>query len=269
VGGCCPRDRIRYPDLSSEHIYLSSQLILNNPYCNEPAVKISFPGGAGGQWLLRVLLNFDDDFNRIHFHGSGAFQSVIPGSGIDTCHELDPAQFTHLLGGDYYFNFYANVVYKLFHHDLNWFKTKSYQHNLLNCVNNAKFICAFANIRNRVTFDWHHLIHSPTEFYQAVVSAQQQVNKQKISFEKFLYYRDLFLSTCVNIQPLWQNWDNMLWISWVLGQLMEQNIVPLDFSISDPENQYRCINFARENYAACKFDTTHVFLNGPIIPILL
>ena len=84
--------------------------------------------------------------------------------------------------------------------------------------------------------------------YETVQQFKKDFDLPRIDFESFLGYRESFLNT--NIQPndIFENFDNFFWITFVLGYLMNKNIVPSYFIISDPENFNECKNFVKEHY---------------------
>ena len=125
-------------------------------------INISFPGGAGGNWLLNLLCNESLPHNPINFHKHTHAQ--ITKYSINLVHELDPTKFNYLYSGKSYFNFYLNIVYKLLHHDFDIFNQSDYKTHFLECVNTARFLCKFDQIYDCVFFNYDELIDSPTNF---------------------------------------------------------------------------------------------------------
>lgn len=207
---------------------------------------MSFPGGAGGNWLLHLLHNVPIGNSRINFHDTSWYGSHK--NKIKLEHELDPSKFNFLYSGTSYLNFYLNVMFKLFHWDYKVFEKKPYQEHFLLSVNTARFICKFENIKDHIFFNYDSLILDPMTFYETVQTFKKDLKLPSIDYKSFLNYREVFLTT--NIQPneIFENFDNFFWVTFVLGYLMNENIVPTDFQISAPENFDECKKFVKQHY---------------------
>ena len=226
---------------------------------------ISFPNGGGGHWLKTLLDSVDvKNNNLVNFHHVQNKKSTVR-----ILHSTDPAQFDLLLSGKCYFNFYSNVIYKWYYKDHNFFEKETYSTAFLQAVNAARFICNFDNIHNLTFFDFDQLILNPENFFSQVVQTQIQLELKPISIDDFLIKKDHFLSTCVNVSDIYENFDNMIWVCFVIGQLMNLNVVPTDFLISESTNQNQCKQFAQQNYKLCNLNQVH-FINSDIfLPKLL
>jgi hypothetical protein len=224
---------------------------------------ISFPGGAGGNWLAKVLHHSLISTNSVNFHQPGRHNVLFD---LHICHELDPVKFDFLLSGTSYFNFYLNVLFKLFHHERNVFEEQSYKDAFLICVNSARFLCKFDNIKHHVYFNFDDLVLTPELFYQKIIQAQSTYKIPVIQREYFLAARTSFLNTCVNPKQVFENFDNMFWVTFVLGQLMNQDIVPSEFLIHEYHNQARCKEFAQINYYRCGLSNVHYLDTAVFMP---
>jgi hypothetical protein len=242
---------IRYHDPSSE--------LINS------LTTISFPGGAGGNWLASVI-NFEEyqkDLAHFHKHTKNKNYNFV------VIHELDPTKFDYLYSGKSYFNFYLNVVYKLFHHDLNIFTQTDYRTHFLECVNTARFLCKFDQIYDHVFFNYDDLIDSPVNFYRQLYTFQKDNSYDICSEEDFLLHRNMYVDTCVNPIGIEHNFDNMFWVCFVIGQLMNLELVPKDFSIYEYQNQDECKQFALDNYQHCTLTKIHNIDTNIFMPNLL
>jgi len=228
-------------------------------------INISFPGGAGGNWLISTL-NFESiQHNTINFHK----HSTNKNYNIRLVHELDQNKFDYLFSGKSYFNFYVNVLYKCFHKEFDIFNTTSYKTHFLECINTARFICAFDKIFDRVFFNFEDLVNSPEKFYKKLHEFQTVNKFDKLNYEDFATRQQKFISTCVNISEIYENFDNMIWVCFVLGQLMNSDIVPNDFFIFEKQNQQKCIDFALDQYHNCRLRQVQHFDSNVCLPKLL
>jgi hypothetical protein len=230
-------------------------------------INISFPGGAGGNWLLKLLCNELLSDNNINFHKHNFNQ--IKKYSINIGHELDTAKFDYLYSGKSYFNFYLNVIYKFFHNDKDIFNQTDYKTYFLECINTARFLCKFDQIHDHVFFDYDDLIDAPKNFYTQLYKFQIKHFYDIISEEDFLLRRERYINTCVNPNPIKHNFDNMFWVCFVLGQLMNLNLVPQDFLIYEFQNQDSCKQFALDNYQQCTLTKIHDFDTNIFMPDLL
>jgi hypothetical protein len=213
-------------------------------------MRVSFPGGAGGNWLKDTLLQGEYATDSVNFHNTTSKKS----SKIKLVHELDIRKFDYLYSGKSYFNFYLNVMYKLFHHERDIFNKTDYKTYFLESINTARFLCKFDQIYDHTFFNFDELINFPDNFYKKLVEYQTNNNLSVISLQDFLSRRDMFFSTCVNTSSIKFNFDNMFWVCFVIGQLMNLEIYPRDFSIYEYQNQDKCKQFAVDNYHFC----THI-----------
>lgn len=230
-------------------------------------INISFPGGAGGNWLLNLLCKDLLPDNPINFHKHNYAQ--IKKYSIELVHELDPTKFDYLYSGKSYFNFYLNVIYKLFHHDLNIFTQTDYKTHFLECVNTARFLCKFDLIYDHVFFNYDDLIDVPDNFYTQLYKFQIENSHNILSEEDFSLHRDRYIDTCVNPMPIKHNFDNMFWVCFVIGQLMNLDLVPQDFSIHEYQHQDKCKQFALDNYQQCTLTKIHDIDTNVFMPNLL
>jgi hypothetical protein len=230
-------------------------------------IYISFPNGAGGNWLLNLLCNESLPDNPINFHKHN--YAEIAKYGIKRIHELDATKFDYLYSGKSYFNFYLNVIYKFFHNDLDIFNQTDYKTHFLECVNSARFICRFDQIHDRVFFNYDDLIDTPENFYTQLYKFQTKHSHDIISKEDFALRRNRYIGTCVNPAPIKHNFDNMIWVCFVVGQLMNLNLVPQDFLIHEYQNQDRCKQFASDNYQQCTLTKIHDIDTNVFLPKLL
>jgi hypothetical protein len=184
-------------------------------------------------------------------------------------HELDPSKFHYLFSGKSYFNFYVNVLYKLFHKELDIFNTTSYKTHFLECINTARFICSFDKIFDNVFFNFEDLVNSPEKFYSKLYEFQTVNKFNYSSYEDLVLRQQKFIDTCVNVTGIYENFDSMIWVCFVLGQLMNSDIIPNNFVIFEKINQQNCMDFAKNNYDRCVLRDVQYFETTVCLPRLL
>jgi hypothetical protein len=224
-------------------------------------IILSFPGGAGGNWLKRLIR---DDFEEFKTPGINFHRKRNTDSTVKLIHELDRTKFTHLYSGTFYFNFYVNVLYKHFVHERK-IQNLDYESALLTCVDTAKYICSFDLIKDSIHFDFDDLVHRPDEFIRKVNAVQLEYQLPITHSDRYFSFRKDFFDTCVNISDLHENFDNMIWTSFVIGQLMNLNIVPNDFEIHRVDNQSLCKKFAIDNYSNCMLKNSYEFQSSVLL----
>ena len=232
-------------------------------------IKISFPGGAGGNWLKHTLDILDvPESGIVNFHRR--YPTI---NDISLIHELDVNKFDFLYSGCSYFNFYLNVVYKLFHHDIRIFDNidipENYLRAFLELINTAKFLCRFAEIESSIHFDFDELVNDGQLFHNKIQDLQIGNSCPVLSYTDFVKRKQKFVDTCVCPDGIYKNFDNPVWVTFVLGQLMNLNIIPVTFSIYDRKNLELSQQFAQDNYHLCQHNQVHMFDTSVVLPKLL
>jgi hypothetical protein len=225
-------------------------------------MTLSFPSGAGGNWLRKVILSHAIVDNSLNFHYD------YNGSIISYNHSIHPFDFDYLYSGNYYFNFYVNVLVKHFIAELDSFNTNNYEKTFLECIDTARHICTFDVLKHLIFFNFDDLLNNPSHFVKQINQIQQQLKISLVKEEEFLVYRTRFFNTCVNTTTVYENFDNMIWVAFVIGQLMEIDCTPDDFAISDYRNQELCKEFAKTHYGLCKLTNVHHFDTNVYLPDL-
>jgi hypothetical protein len=77
---------------------------------------LSYPGGVGANWLVKVINQTPILSGRVNFHYDRS-----KNRSISLVHETDVTKFDYLYSGYSYFNFYANVLLKHFIYEKNIF----------------------------------------------------------------------------------------------------------------------------------------------------
>lgn len=216
-------------------------------------INISYPGGSGGNWLLAMLVFRPIQTDSVNFHDYKTKNNYK----IQMIHELDSTKFDYLLSGKSYFNFYLNVVYKFFHNEADIFKQTDYKNYFLTCVNTARYICKYNDLYSQIFFNYDDLITDPDKFYKKLNEFQEVNQLDKTAHEDFLFRQTTYINSCVNVNGVYENFDNMVWVCFVIGQLMNLDIVPNDFIVFEKDNQQKCIQFAIDNYDKCLLNSVH------------
>ena len=216
--------------------------------------------------MRKVLLDQSITKDTKNFHYNNYTDHRIV--GLKT-HSINPSDFDYLYSGSYFFNFYINVLYKHFYLESKKFNNACYNEKFLECVNTARHICKFDNIKHLIFFDFDDLLSAPDTFLSQINCLQRKLNLQETTGIDFLEKRTLFFNTCVNTTKLHENFDNIFWVAFVLGHLMNMDIVPTDFSISAYDNQDLCKQFAETHYNKCVLNKVHHFETNIHLPLFL
>ena len=218
---------------------------------------LNYPGGAGGQWLSKILLGHEIKKNPRNFHYQTPSKNRV---NIKTAlfHNVDPATFDCLYSGSYYFNFFVNVIYKAFL-EQSQFQNGNFATQFLRCVDTARHICKFEEIKHLIYFNFDDLLHDPHIFFNQVQLIQQQQQWPEINYDNFLLKRELFFETCVSTQDLFEKFDKTTWVAFVMGQLMNKDIVPTEFLMQDCANLNLTKKFAKLHYSKCDLVKVHHF----------
>lgn len=229
--------------------------------------RINFPGGAGGNWLVSVLiLEPESSASRVHWHD----RSVID-NPFYLEHRLDD-EFDLLFSGTYCFNFYLNVLFKKYLTDRLFGCT--YQQRFDKMYEVARWLYDWNSIQGpkKSDFLFDDLIKNHLTFYQSVCRIQQSHNLPCININEFDRRRDLFLASCVKSDDQFGNLDDMTFVIFVLAWLERQGFYPHEsthFVMNHPDNQHLCKKFAFEHYHLCPPIQSHVFASGRPCPDFL
>jgi hypothetical protein len=221
---------------------------------------LSFPGGSGGNWLKSVIENEPLVPGQINFH------THTVESKVKCVHFLNTTEFDYLLSGTYYFNFYLNVIYKFFYKHDNFFKRNNYKESYTCCVNTARFLCQFDTIKDSIFFNFDDLINDDEKFYNCIIKSTNDIS---INYQDFTLKKNAFFNTLVDSSDVYENFNNQIWVAFVLGQLINLGICPDDFSIYLPETQKQSAAFAYDNYKFCKLNNVHHFKTEITLPNLM
>jgi hypothetical protein len=229
-------------------------------------IRINFPGGAGGHWLLSVLL-IDPMLTTKAPH----WHHIKHVDTFKLVHNLDE-RYEILFSGNFYFTFYLNVLFKTFH--LGQLFEPGYQARFDKLFEVARWLCDWHSIHGKKHADlfFDDLIADHLTFYHNLVKIQQSQNVPCIDLDDFERRRALFFETCVNTDKLFENFDNMTFVVFVLAWLERQGRTPHEqshFIMNDPANQRLCKKFARDNYDLCPSIKNHVFQSGIKCPEFL
>jgi len=224
---------------------------------------LCYPVGAGGNWLRRVLLDEPLPSGAQNFHrdinGDIGPCTTLNNStpGIILTHNTEH-NWRWIFSGQHRFNFYLNRLYKTEHLEKNIFVNKPAQMSGA-CIEIAKRVCTFD--APTPWFDFEDLLSDPDKFLLHVNQARDEIDVSALSLGQFLASRDAFLSTCVDTQELYENWDNPYWTLFVVAQLECQGILP-NCKFEDPTIR----QFAQHNYQHCAAIPVHHFNNRVTMP---
>ena len=232
---------------------------------NENVHRLTWPmlcyvPGSGGNWLRRILIreplfhgaNFHRDtlgrLGRFHADPIPAGNRMIP--GIDLVHDYH-IKHDYLFSGTCYFNFYLNKLYKFDQVETKFFDHFNYTEWINKCLQTARWILEFERYIDQCNINFVDLVLRPDDFLQQIDKISDRIVMDRLTMEEFLPMRDRFLETCVNPETVYENWDNLFWVMFVVAELEILGVYPGDFSIGDPDETVRLIEFAKSHYHLC------------------
>lgn len=232
-------------------------------------IRISFPGGAGGNWLKGTI-----DIEAIPADGVVNFHKHQRNlNDILLMHEIDINKFDFLYSGSSYFNFYLNVIYKAFYYEQGVFDnltdSEKYRMAFLKSVDTAKFLCQYAEIEHAIHFDFGDLVNNDQKFHNKIQDLQIGNGCPVLSYKDFAKRKHKFISTCVTPIGIYENFNDPMWVTFVLGQLMNLDVSPVEFSIYDRKNFELSQQFAQDNYHLCQHTQVLMFDTSVVLPKLL
>lgn len=230
--------------------------------------SINFADGCGGNWLSTVITRAEISANKIiNFHG----QAQNP---IRLLHSLEMSDHDYVFSGSYVFNFWLNVIYKLFcaspeHGGAGNFLSADYEKKFLRLYGMGCYLHRYVRIHQDPYFHFDDLISDDRIFYSKVVAVQRKYQFAEISYHDFSQRKQLFFSTCVDPLTIYQNQDNLLWTIFLLSYLNSIDIIPHDhnhFLVGKKENQTLCRQFVEDNIHYIGVIKCHQFQTGIFLP---
>lgn len=222
--------------------------------------KLCYVPGSGGNWLRRIVIkeplqsgsaNFHRDCNGNlgrFGHLSSSLGKLVP--GVDLIHHYT-SHHDYFFSGTCYFNFYLNKLYKFDQIENKFFDQFHYTKWVNKCLHTAQWIFDFEKHIDHCNINFVDLVHDPKEFLQQANQICNQISVPVLTSDEFLPLRAQFLETCVNPDSVYENWNNMFWVLFVVAELELRGITPQDFAVNDPNEVQNLISFAKNNYHAC------------------
>lgn len=202
-------------------------------------IELRYPFGAGGNWLSKVLSNYNfTSENYKHFHDPFKSRVNINHNVRDSC--------DYIYSGKYQFNFFCNHIYKFHHLSINQFSTSDYDTCFKKIVGTSFELAKDCQYTIDPYFDFADLLVCPDVFYNKIKKVQHDYQRDESTQEYFTHARKTFINSCVGTSEYFNNFDSIIWVGFVLGQLMEQSIYP-DFNIGLEQNYIRVRDFAWKN----------------------
>jgi hypothetical protein len=207
---------------------------------------VCYPSGAGGWWLTNLIhkleINqFQNEEARVkNFHqhpqSTNVYVSHYPITPLpDNLVFENKINFT----GDCFFNFYLNVVEKLYINSKKIYLDAEHYSNdchLLSCEALNKF-----NFPNEVDLEYQLLFTDPTKFIDQLFA---HLDHSKIAYTKNtkLCQSSIqqFQRSCNNPVTYINDYSNIIWLGWCVGLLkyMQQPVPAYDSQLADNLQQY-------------------------------
>jgi hypothetical protein len=178
------------------------------------AITISFPGGAGGNWLSN-LVNKLESIDHTPQTVEKNYHSHTKSANILLTHSVSDKSVI-FLNGQGLFNIYLNVVDKL----------RIHQQHILEATNVTSYLDLLASeassklffLEERTDLSWDDIFVNPTRFIQTLYSILDQYN---INYTKnntvCLDAINEYKTTCTNPLEHYDNFDSVHWLGWGNG----------------------------------------------------
>jgi hypothetical protein len=176
-------------------------------------LKISFPGGAGGNWLSNLIFSLE--------HNLEPTQEQVNWHSLDK--KSDYVNFSHnvedksqmFFNGRAVFNIYLNVVKKLRHHDQ--------QIHLVDITEKFETLASEASsklffLEERIDLNWDYIFLDESKFVSQLFDVLDNHNVDYIQNQKICKLAiENYKKTCVDPTPYFDNFDSEEWLGWCNG----------------------------------------------------
>lgn len=229
---------------------------------------LNYTNGCGGNWLSTVITRSDIPAGKIiNFRG-------LPENSVRLIHSLDMADHDYVFSGSYVFNFWLNVIYKLFcfgpeHGGTGQCLSADYGKKILSLYGMGCYLHRYVQMHYDPYFNFDDLVSNDGIFHNKVVEVQHKYQLDEISYHEFSQRKQFFFSTCVDPLTIYQNKDNFLWTIFLLSYLHSIDIIPHDdthFLVGKKENQKLCREFVESNLHHTVEIKCHQFQTGIFLP---
>lgn len=220
---------------------------------------VCYPSGAGGWWLSNLIHKLErnqfgnESDNVVNFHKHTKSRNVQV-SHYPITPLPDNLQYQHVINfsGLCYFNFYLNVIEKLyldsnmlgesFHNDC----------HLLSCEALNKF-----NFPKKTDLDYQLIFKNPDQFIECLFTLLDQADfKYTKNQDICLQSIQQFKLTCPDPMQYFDNFDNLIWLGWCIGLLkyMQQPVPAYDSQLRDHLLQQRSLFLEISKDVTMKFN---------------
>lgn len=208
----------------------------------EVKLLVCYPSGAGGWWLANLIHKLEtnqsyyENTNVKNFHlhkkSSNVYVSHYPITPLPDSTFGYTINFT----GTCFFNFYLNVVEKLYINSNMLDGTFQSDCHLLSCEALNKF-----NFPTESDLNYNLIFTKPAGFVDNLFTVLDQSNIQYTKNKQLcLDSIDQFRRSCPNPVVYAGDYNNIIWLGWCVGLLkyMQQPIPAYDDNLKDNLQQY-------------------------------
>ena len=213
--------------------------------------QLAFPGGAGGNWVKKTLYSHNwEEFSEVdqggHFHqGNDSLYE------LNLTHDFEQADFR--MNGDCCLNVYLNQTVKFHKLQNNSYKDKTWSEAFNQTINNAFNIATLYSQARiyPVDLDYRALFLNPSLFHVQLNCVAEALELEPISRVYYEKSRMRYIQSCVSTEEVFCDWDNELWVAYVLGDLQYQEIYPHDIDVMDENSYPDTVKWAQEHVRKC------------------
>jgi hypothetical protein len=184
------------------------------------------PPGAGGSWLISTLHQIISRPGQAHYHKVWVQPGIMRNIHHHNLMEYQPPNLV-VWGGMSWFNFYLNLIYKLYHLERHWLVAS--RANFLT-IKMIKLVSLIREHERHVNhYEWEWLFSDQSRLHQKIAEFQLQHGASVIDRSEFDERAQRYIQSCVNPILIFEDWTNLYWVCAVLGQALYQSH-KLDFT---------------------------------------
>jgi hypothetical protein len=183
-------------------------------------LKLVFPPGAGGNWLIHTINNMPVIDGTANFH----YRTWTPSSIlIKPVHMFPPDHFL-FLNGNLTLNFFLNGIQKYWlAENYPGYGTTRFLNSLLNIW---AVIVTVSQQAHPPDFDWQNLLHDPASSHTQLIKLQHQFGQEEMSRAEFIQRRLALFNTLVSVREVQNNWQHPMWTVAVLADARLNGLLP-------------------------------------------
>jgi hypothetical protein len=186
-------------------------------------LKLVFPPGAGGNWLIHAINNMPVVDGAVNFH----YRTWTPDSAMIKPVHMFPSDHFLFLHGDLHLNFFLNGIYKYWQAENR--PVNGILRFLNSLLNSWEIIVTLSRCQRQPDFDWQTLLYDLTGSHTQLIKLQQQLGQEEMTLVDFSRRRLALFDTMVSVWDVQNNWQHPIWTLVVLADARLNGLLPKDW----------------------------------------